>query len=120
MNKEFEMAIQQICDEKNISKEIVMETINAAIASAYRKDYGTSEQKICAEFDAETQNSRIFRVYDIVEKEDLENDEAQKLLKDAKKINKKVKIGEEVKVEIKNPPQDFGRIAAQTAKQVII
>ncbi len=120
MEKEFELAIQQICDEKGISREIVLETINAAIASAYRKDYGNPNQRIKAEFDPKIKNAKIYRVYEVVEKEDLENEEAQIVLEEAKKKKKNAKVGDEIIEEIKNPPQDFGRIAAQTAKQVII
>ncbi len=120
MDKEFELAIQQICDEKGISKEIVIETMNASIASAYRKDYGTPNQRIKAEFNPETKNAKVYRVFEVVEEEDLENEEAQIVLKEAKKKKKNIKIGDEVIEKIDNPPTEFGRIAAQTAKQVII
>ncbi|MFH1749292.1 MAG: transcription termination factor NusA [bacterium] len=120
MDKEFELAIQQICDEKGVSREIVMETMNAAIASAYRKDYGTPSQRIKAEFNPETKDVKVYRVFEVVEEEDLENEEAQIILKEAKKKKKSIKIGDEITERIGNPPTDFGRIAAQTAKQVII
>ncbi|MFC1656659.1 transcription termination factor NusA [Patescibacteria group bacterium] len=120
MDKEFELAIQQICDEKGISKEIVMETMNAAIASAYRKDYGTPNQRIKAEFNPETKDTKVFRVFEVVEEEDLENEEAQITLKEARKKKKGIKIGDEITEKIDSPPTEFGRIAAQTAKQVII
>lgn len=120
MDKEFELAIQQICDEKGISKEVVMETMNAAIASAYRKDYGTPSQRIKAEFNPETKDVKMYRVFEVVEEEDLENEEAQIILKQAKKKKKSIKVGDEIVEKIGSPPTDFGRIAAQTAKQVII
>jgi len=120
MDKEFELAIQQICDEKGITREVVMDTINAAVASAYRKDYGTPNQRIKADFDPKTGKLKVFRVFEVVEEEDLENEEAQRTLKEAKKENKKAKVGDEIIEKIKNPASDFGRIAAQTAKQVII
>lgn len=113
----FMAAINQICDEKNLSKETVLETIEAAVAAAYRKDYGRPSQNIKAKFDPETGQAKIWQVFDVVE--EVEDENCQKTLEEAKKINKKAKIDEQVEIELE-PKSDFGRIAAQTAKQVII
>jgi len=113
----FMAAINQICDEKSLSKDIVMETIEAAIAAAYRKDFGKPSQVIKVKLDPETGQNQVWQVFEVVEK--IENAEAQKILTEAKKIDKKAKIGDEVQIELE-PKSDFGRIAAQTAKQVII
>lgn len=109
-------AINQICDEKGLSKDIVLETIEAAIAAAYRKDYGQPGQIIRAEMDPDTGAAKFWQVFDVVEA--VEDEAAQKTLKDAKKIDKKAKIGETVEIPLETHT-DFGRIAAQTAKQVI-
>ncbi len=120
LNKDFMSAIEQICDEKGLSKEIVLETVEAALAAAYRKDYGSPRQIIRGKLNEVTGEINMFRVYQVVEtEEEIEEKESQLLLNDAKKLDKKAEIGSEVIIPL---PQhkDFGRIAAQTAKQVII
>lgn len=115
----FMAAINQICDEKGISKESVIETIEAALAAAYRKDYGEPGQVIQSALDPESGEMSFKRVYSVVEtEEEIEEPEAQLLLSDAKKIDKKAKVGENVEIPLETH-SEFGRIAAQTAKQVI-
>jgi len=113
----FTAAINQICDEKGLSKEVVLETIEAAVAAAYRKDYGRPTQNIKAKFDPETGQAKIWQVFEITE--EVEDAENQKTVKEAKKLKKTAKLGEQVEIPLK-PQNEFGRIAAQTAKQVII
>ena len=115
----FMAAINQICDEKGLSKETVLETIEAALAAAYRKDYGTPGQIIKAKIDPDTGEAKFWQVFDVVEKaEEIEEPESQKTLEEAQKISKKAKISEQVEIPLETH-SDFGRIAAQTAKQVI-
>ncbi|HAO81400.1 MAG TPA: transcription termination/antitermination protein NusA [Candidatus Veblenbacteria bacterium] len=117
------MAIQQICDEKNIPVSAVVETIEQALASAYRKDFGEPNQNIKVEFDPVTGGSRIFDVKTVVigpaEGEEEINEKKEILLADAKKIKKDAAEGEEIRTELP-VPEEYGRVAAQTAKQVII
>lgn len=116
----FMAAINQICDEKGLAKEIVMETIEAAVAAAYRKDFGKPSQIIKVKLDPETGQTQVWQVFDVVSKPDeVEDEDNQKTLADAKKIDKKAKVGEQVQIALE-PHSDFGRIAAQTAKQVIV
>jgi len=116
----FLAAVNQIVDEKGISKEQVIETIEAAISAAYRRDYGETEWAVEADFDLKTAKFKVYRVFDVVaSEEELEDDERDLLLDDALKIDKKAKVGEQVRQELEQK-EDFGRIAAQTAKQVII
>ena len=149
----FASAIDQICEEKGISREKVMETIEVAIAAAYKKDYGHKGQNIRAVFDLESGEVKIFQVKQVlddsmvkteeeIEAERLEseargesgsaenreeegekkvrfNAERHIMIDEAKKIDKKIKAGEELLIELESRT-DFGRIAAQTAKQVII
>ncbi|OGB74303.1 transcription termination factor NusA [candidate division Kazan bacterium RBG_13_50_9] len=110
-------AINQISEEKGIPKEVILETVEAALAAAYRKDFGQKEQIIVAKIDPETEKTRIFVVHKIVE--EVEDPMKEVSLKDAKKIDKKAEIGGEVKEEV-FPPAEYGRVAAQTAKQVIL
>ncbi|MFH1837978.1 MAG: transcription termination factor NusA [Candidatus Kuenenbacteria bacterium] len=140
MSSPILIAIKQICDEKNISIEKVIEAIEIALAAAFRKDFGKPGQNIKAIFDTNTGNIKIFdikTVTDCCELEKTEELETEKLeegeeekkkkfnsktditLEEAKKIKKDIKIGDEIKTELEIS-HDFGRIAAQTAKQVII
>lgn len=112
----FMAAINQLCDEKGLSKETILETIEAAVAAAYRKDYGKPSQIIKAKMDPETAETKFWQAFDVVE--EVEDIESQKTEEEAKKINKKAKVGEQIEIPLK-AHSEFGRIAAQTAKQVI-
>ncbi|PJC01982.1 MAG: transcription termination factor NusA, partial [Candidatus Komeilibacteria bacterium CG_4_9_14_0_8_um_filter_36_9] len=144
---EIKQAIEQICEEKNIKYDLVIETIEAALAAAYRKDFGEKNQNIKTEFDAETGNAKVYDVKTIVEDMDLEeqekmweeirerkeggeeiaeedelkhfNPKTEIMISEAKEIKKGIKIGDELIQELEIP-EAFGRMAAQTAKQVII
>ncbi len=144
----FLSAIEQICEEKGVSKEKVLETIEMALAAAYKKEYGYKGQNIRIKFDPETGKMKVFLVKLVVdesmirqEDEEISEDEgeekkirfnpekhitideAKKLAKskakDTPKIKGKIKIGNEIEFPLE-AKSDFGRIAAQTAKQVII
>ncbi len=116
----FMAAINQICDEKGLAKEIILETIEAAVAAAYRKDFGKPSQIIKVKLDPDTGQTEVWQVFDVVAKAgEVEDAESQKTLAEAKKIAKKAKVGEQVQIPLE-PHSDFGRIAAQTAKQVIV
>lgn len=117
MASEFMSAIMQIAEEKGISEEAVLETVEAALAAAYRKDFGQKEQLIVAQLDPKTEKARLFVVHKIVE--EVEDPVKEISLGDAKKIDKKAKIGGEIREEV-FPPAEYGRVAAQTAKQVIL
>lgn len=144
---ELTNAIKQICEEKGLSYEAVVETIESALAAAYRKDFGEKNQNIKVEFDPETGKSKVFDLKTVVEdlpeeelvEEELEeekkpaeeasegeeeegrkfNPKTELQLKDAKLLKKTAKIGDEIKTKLE-VPASYGRMAAQTAKQVII
>ncbi len=118
MPTEFEFAIEQITEEKGISKEAVIETIESAIAAAFRKDYGKKGQNIEAKFEPETGKTQIYDVQEIVE--EVEKEEREITLEEGKKLKKGAKIGDIIKTDVTPDEINFGRIAAQTAKQVII
>lgn len=120
MPTEFELAIEQICEEKGLKKEEIFETINVAMAAAYKKDYGAKGQNIKAEFDPKTGRCRVFDLKDVVKSEEEKKKPKRELtLKEAKKIKKDVKVGDVITTEVTPKEISFGRIAAQTAKQVI-
>ena len=173
-------AVKQICDEKGIPLESVIQTIEAALAAAYRKDFGEKNQNVKVEFDLAAGKLKVFDVKTVVEdvpeeelkklaeetgekgektlpsakteaepekkikkkeeKNEKENNDQEKKksaepgeeeevrrfnpktdlqISDAVKIKKSYKIGDEIKTELK-VPGEFGRMAAQTAKQVIV
>jgi N utilization substance protein A len=118
--KEFLSAIKQLADEKNLSEEIVISAVESALAAAYRKDYGRPGQAIKVNLDTTTNQMKVWRVFVVTEDgEEIVNPEAQLTLEQAKKTKKDAKPGDEIlePLEVKS---DFGRVAAQTAKQVII
>lgn len=116
MNTQFISAINQIAEEKNIPKEVILETVEAALAAAYRKDYGERDQEVRVKINEETGELKAFVSKEVVK--EVENDNLEISLEEAKKVKADAKL--EDLVEIEDTPTDFGRIAAQTAKQVII
>jgi len=164
---QFGSAIAQICEEKGLEKERVMETIEAALAAAYKKDYGKKGQLIVAHFKDESGEINFKQIKEVVDEtvRNLENlekideermeDETERfmkakkseeqvekhqvhmeveegeghlprfnidrdiLIKDAKKINKKFGVGDFLEIDLE-AKGDYGRVASQTAKQVII
>ena len=119
MNDAFEQALQQIEDEKGISRDEIILMIETSLAAAFRKDYGTKEQNVVVKFNSENLSTKIYDMK-VVASEVLDP-QKELTLDEAKEIDSKYKIGDEIWTEI--TPEDgtnFGRIAAQTAKQVII
>ena len=164
--KQFSSAIKQISEEKGIAEQSVTETIEAAIAAAYKREYGKKGQIIKTKLNMESGDLDVTQVFYVVEgadeegnitgplplkvaedKQDLETERPRKtngmppedvrsegeegelkikfnpekhvLLEEAKEKKKKVKVGDELVVKLESHT-DFGRIAAQTAKQVVI
>ncbi len=120
MNKEELLAaIRQIGSEKDIDEKEVLSSLEDALGAAYRKEYGHPEEQVASEFDPETGKMNFYRVFEVVEEDDLTSNKRQLTLEDAKKLDKKAEIGGEVREKLEKKDQ-FGRIAAQTAKQVIL
>ncbi len=165
--KQFSLALKQICEEKGLSEKQVIETIESALAAAYRKDYGNKMQNIKTKFNIQDGSVKIYDVKTVADdapieeefdfsedkkdedKEDKKDknkktdlpiekkkdddladdgleDEKKRFnprteiqISDALKIKKDAKIGEDIITELESP-DDYGRMAAQTAKQVII
>src|SRR4051812_18724291 len=119
MNEAFEQALEQIEEEKGISREEIITMIEASLAAAFRKDYGEKDQNIVVEFSPENLATKVFDVKTVVA--EVVDPQKEIAVEDAKEISAKHKVGDEIKTEI-TPKEGttFGRIAAQTAKQVII
>lgn len=150
---EITKAIQALCDEKNLSYDAVMETIEAALAAAYRKDFGNKQQNIKVKFNPDTGDMQAWDIKTVVEDIDAEvlekaqeeltvlrdkardegreladeevahlprfNPKTEMMLAEAKTVKKGAKLGDVLEIELPIT-HDFGRMAAQTAKQVII
>ncbi|KKW21901.1 MAG: Transcription termination factor NusA [Parcubacteria group bacterium GW2011_GWA2_51_12] len=119
MNEEFGAALAEIAEEKGLDKSEILKMIEASLAAAFRKDYGTKDQNIVVDLNPENMAMKIFDVKTVVEVPE----DAQKeiTLEDGKKLKKSAKLGDEIRTDITpKTGTSFGRIAAQTAKQVII
>jgi len=115
MNREFIEAMEELEKEKHISKDILIETIESALVSAYKKNYGTS-QNVRVEIDRETGDISVLMRKEVVE--EVEDDMAQVSLEEAQELDSRYEIGDGIEYQV--TPRDFGRIAAQTAKQVVV
>lgn len=115
MNIEFIEALDQIEKEKGIDKEILLEAIEAAITSAYKRNFG-SAQNVKITIDRDSGEVKVFSIKNIVE--NVESDLLEISLEEAKKIDPNYEVGDVIEEIVK--PKNFGRIAAQTAKQVVV
>ena len=114
-NKELIIAIEQLEEEKGIEKEYLIEAIETALVTAYKRNFDSADN-VKVVMDHDKGAAHIYAVKEVVEV--AENDKLEISLSDAKSISKKLEIGDTVDIEL--VPKNFGRIAAQTAKQVII
>jgi len=115
MKSDFMLAINQLCAERKLSHEVVMEAVEAAMISAYKRNFGATAN-IEAKIDPNTGDVGMFVVMDVVE--EVQDQKTQITLEDARLMEPEVEL--EGTVLIESTPRDFGRIAAQTAKQVIL
>jgi len=117
MKSEFLLALNQICADRNLSQEVVLEAIKSALVSAYRRNTGApSGQNVQVEINPRSGAVRIFAERLVVA--EVTNPETEISLEAARKIKPDAEVGERILVE--DTPTNFGRIAAQTARQVIL
>ena len=115
MKSDFIRAINQLCAERGLSEEVVLETVEQALVSAYKRDFG-GLANVTAKIDPHSGQVRFFTEKEVVE--EVEDNRSQISFTEAKELVEEVALGETVLVE--TTPSNFGRIAAQTAKQVIL
>ncbi|MFL2096983.1 transcription termination factor NusA [Marinilactibacillus psychrotolerans] len=115
MSKELVAALETLEKEKGISKEVVIEALEAALVSAYKRNYGTA-QNVEVEFDDDNGEIKVYQVREV--SEEVYDSQLEISLTDALEINKAYEVGDKIRFEV--TPKNFGRIAAQTAKQVIM
>lgn len=115
MSKEMLSALDALETEKGVKKEIVIGALEDALTSAYKRNYNQA-QNVEVTFDQKKGDIKVFAVKEVTE--EVFDSRLEVSLKDALTINKAYEIGDEIRFEV--TPKDFGRIAAQTAKQVIM
>ncbi len=117
MKSDFIAAINQVCSEKGVSRAVVLSAVEAALASAYKRNFGTNaNQNVTVKLNPQTGDIRVYLHKTV--SEEPKDEQSEVSLAEARKINPEAEIGETVEVE--TTPQNFGRIAAQTAKQVVL
>ncbi|PCI24263.1 transcription termination/antitermination protein NusA [Candidatus Peregrinibacteria bacterium] len=117
MSQDFIAAIKMLASEKNISEEQIFDAISSALITAYRKDYGNKDQDIEVDFLGHSiESATIYVIKEVVD--DIEDEDIEVSLAEAKKIQKDVEIGDEIRIDV--TPVGYGRIATQSAKQVIL
>ena len=114
-SQELVIAMQELEKEKGIKKEYLLESIETALVTAYKRNFNSAEN-VKITMDGETGEIHVYAEKDVVEQ--VEDEKTQINLQDARKVNPKLEIGDKAQIEI--IPKNFGRIAAQTAKQVIV
>jgi N utilization substance protein A len=115
MSKEMIEALDALETEKGVKKEIVIEALEAALTSAYKRNYNQA-QNVEVTFNPKKGDIKVYAVKEVTE--EVFDSRLEVSLKDAMEINKAYEIGDDIRFEV--TPRDFGRIAAQTAKQVIM
>ena len=114
--KQLALAVRTIAEEKNLPEETVLSVIEQAIAAAWRRDHGERDQEVRSEFNMNTGEAVVYVGREVVE---LVGSDAHEIsLEDAKKVKKDAVLGDII--EEKHDVDTFGRVAAQTAKQVVL
>ncbi|MEK7324659.1 MAG: transcription termination factor NusA [Chloroflexota bacterium] len=118
MKSEFTLAFNEIVEHSKLKREVIIEALENALVSAYRREVNASTaQHVVAKVDMTTESFRIYAEKEVVE--DVVDVRTEVTLDDARQVDPEIKLGDMITVE-STPPKNFGRIAAQTAKQVIL
>jgi len=115
MRSDFMLAMNQLCAERKLSREVVLEAVEAALISAYKRNFGGATN-IEVNFDPNSGEVSVYAIKDVVE--DVQDPKSEMRLADAIRIDPEAEVGGTVSIE--STPRNFRRIAAQTAKQVIL
>lgn len=114
MNEELLSALADLCEEKGIDKDVILDALEAALIAGYKRNFA-SAQNVSVELNRETGKLGVYAQKTVSEQ--VTDDQLQISLDDAKKLSGAFEIGDVVNIEV--TPKDFGRIAAMTAKQVV-
>ena len=118
MKSEFTLAFNEIAEHNKLKREVIIEALETALVSAYRREMNASTaQHVVAKVDIGTESFKIYAEKEVVD--EVVDDRTEVTLENARKVDPEIKLGDMITVE-STPPKNFGRIAAQTAKQVIL
>jgi N utilization substance protein A len=115
MKSEFEIAITQLCSDRNLPAQVILEAIESALVSAYKRNFGAN-QNVQVTLDPRTGQARVFVTKIIVD--NVQDDRTEISVAEARSFKADAALADTVQIEL--TPRNFGRIAAQTAKQVIM
>lgn len=115
MSKEMLEAFSTLEKQRGIKQDVIVDALKAALVAAYKRNYNQASN-VEVEFDAKKGNFKVIAIKTVVE--EVQDPRLQVSLKDALDINKAYEVGDEIRFEV--TPKDFGRLAAQTAKQIIV
>ncbi len=119
LNAEFMRALNDIAEQKGIDKEIVLEALEAGLVSAYKKNYNTANENFKVDLNRKTGDIKVYIQKDVVATDDeIEDDMIQILVDEAKEYDPSIEVGDVLNIE--DTPKEFGRIAAQAAKQMVV
>ena len=117
MNVEFMQALEELVKDRGIDKEVLLETIEQALTSAYKKNFG-SAQNVRIDLNRETGDIKVYSQRVVVDEQDLYDNFLEIELSEAREISPNYELGDIIEHEV--TPMDFGGIAAQTAKQIVV
>ncbi|MDR0879315.1 MAG: transcription termination factor NusA [Clostridioides sp.] len=117
MNHEFLEALDELVVDRGVDRDVLIDTIEQAVLTAYKKNFG-SAQNVRVEFDGINGGVRVYSQRTVVDESDLYDNFLEIELAEARKLNPNYELGDIIENEV--TPSDFGRIAAQTAKQVVV
>lgn len=115
MNKDFMAALDELCKDKNIEKDVILEALEKALVKSYQKNYDNQEN-VDVVIDHETGEIGVFALREVVD--EVEDKVSQISLKDAKEVDPTLSIGDVARIKL--VPKNFGRVAAQTARNIVI
>lgn len=119
LNAEFMRALNDIAEQKGIDKEVVLEALEAGLVSAYKKNYNTANENFKVDLNRKTGDIKVYIQKEVVATDDeIEDDMLQILVDEAKEIDPAIEVGDILNIE--DTPKEFGRIAAQAAKQMVV
>lgn len=119
LNSEFMHALNDIAEQKGIDKEVVLESLEAGMVSAYKKNYNTASENFKVDINRKTGEIKVYIQKEVLASDDdIEDDMIQINLEEARKHDASIEIGDILNIE--DTPKEFGRIAAQAAKQMVV
>lgn len=115
MNKDFMLALDELCKDKNVDKEVILEALEKALVKSYQKNYD-NQDNVDIVVDHETGEIGVYALKDVVE--EVEDNIKEISLKDAKETDAALEVGDVARIKL--VPKNFGRVAAQTARNIVI